>query len=426
MLLPQPKQNTGSLPAYLRYLACLAWLAALLAPAAWAQSPDPTRDDLRFVLAVTEQDPDLEWWSSIPSEARPHINPIGEITWGQQVSILPAFLGYARSEAGKVDLSYDVTITAPDGSEYAAMEGIRGYSKPVTGEYVLPPADLVQLAFKQGKDPAGTYTITVTAHDGISGQSHTEQQQLQLRPFQFAVEEPNFDRWYLEYPNKPRPEQALYYLANLPDLLINGDGSPNWASAWLFKTIYEDNPFLIEPTVDFYQNQDPDAVQQTNIILVLALLGQSDRLPIDEQQKAFRNRIADLSPPDGYSEITTPEQLDVLWAEYFATGKVRPVRQLITALNLMKSSEPVGKIQAAALRDEMQQLAAADDATALRSITFKTALWSINSNLRQSQLFFDYCVFLYQKDQLNHTEGGLLQEMLKRVIQEKQAAARAQ
>lgn len=57
---------------------------------------------------------------------------------------------------------------------------------------------------------------------------------------------------------------------------------------------------------------------------------------------------------------------------------------------------------------------------AMLEAVFQSAIWSIMSNCKQSSLLFQYCVGLYESDQLNDTEKVYLEAMLKKVSQEKQ------
>lgn len=57
-------------------------------------------------------------------------------------------------------------------------------------------------------------------------------------------------------------------------------------------------------------------------------------LPKDKEFKEYLFNLRKMNIPDPYAAIETGDQLDMLWAEYFATSRIKPIRQILTALNL--------------------------------------------------------------------------------------------
>ena len=87
----------------------------------------------------------------------------------------------------------------------------------------------------------------------------------------------------------------------------------------------------------------------------------------------------------------------------------------MTALNLSAHSGTIEKFKSGELENSGETRSKIH-----KDAVFQSALWSIMSNCRQSELLFQYCVGLYESKELNEIEKRYLGMMLRKVSEENQ------
>lgn len=403
------KKAGGEMTKFYKLFIALL-LAFLLTPLSLpAQS---SSDKFDFLLILTQQDMDMDWWYSVPSQFDPRVAPVEGVTKKEYFKILPIYNNYGVSDDDKINVTYDIEIIKPDGSSYENIKSIDGYIGETTGPYLLPSAGIVMVCFEP-EDPFGEYTINVTAYDHVKGQQASKSKKLVLKPFDLDAQEVELKEWFLNYPVRPKPSLALSAFLNSPKPFIDDKGRLLMSVLWMYKIIYETNDFLIPHTVDFYKSAATQQ-QKTDLIMLFHLIDKVDLLPLRDGGKKLISALQEMSIPDPYGEIETASQLDMLWAEYFATSKVEPIRQILTALKYSTHMGTLDKIKSGEVdpsSDEVKE-------KAYLEAVFQSALWSISSNCKQSPLVFHYCVGLYESDQLEPIEKRVLGLILKSVSED--------
>ena len=368
-------------------------------------------NDFDFIVVLTQQDLNMDWWFSVPSQFLPKVSSISEVVKGEFFKILPIFKNYGTTTENKVHIKYDLEILRPDGTVYNSTEKIKGFQGPASGPFLLPAERMICVAFEP-EDSYGDYTINVTAFDNVKKQRANQSLKITLDKFKIKGLEDGLEDWFIKYPIHPRPSYALFAFINTPRPYLDEKGHPLWSAIWLYKHIFAENKFLITHTVEFYKTE-ANKQQQKDIILLFHLLDKIKILPIDENFNEYVAFLKKINIPSPYQEITSGDQLDMLWAEFFATSRIKPIRQIITALNLSEYFGIIEKIKS----KEIELTKDAQKKANLEAV-FCSALWSIKSNCKQSPLVFRYCVSLYQSDELNKTERGLLGAILKKTSKE--------
>ena len=385
-------------------------MASLLMPA--FVSAQSNSEDFDILLALTQQDMEMNWWFSVPASFVPIVSPVEKVKKKEYFKILPIYNHYGVSDDNEIKITYDIDIFRPDGSTYESIKSINGYEGEATGPYLLPSIGMIMVCFEP-EDPYGEYTVKVTAYDHIKNQQASRSQKIVLEKFNLDQQVVDLNDWFLNYPVRPKPSLALSAFTSSARAYIDEKGLPLWSALWLYKNIYDDNDFLIPHTVDFYKNPANEQ-QKKDILLLFHLLGKIDRLPIQDTTKDYLSFLETIYVPDPYDEITSGIQLDMLWAEYFATSRVKPIRQILTALNLSSNMGTIEKIKAGEVDKTSEDI----QRKVLLEAVFQSALWSINSNCKQSRLVFHYCVGLYESDDLNPVEKRVLGMILQRVVDE--------
>ncbi|MFH2045923.1 MAG: hypothetical protein ABIK92_12340 [Pseudomonadota bacterium] len=366
-----------------------------------------------LLLILTQQDLELNWWFDVPSQFGPKLSPISEVAKGEYFKILPIFNNYETTPKNEVNITYDIEIIRPDGTVDESVKNITGFKGPAPGPYLLPSLGITTVSFDP-EDPYGEYTVNISAYDHVKKQKVNKSQKITLKEFRIKELEGSLVEWYLTYPTHPKPSFALSAFINSPRPYLDEKGQPLWSALWFYKIIYSENGFLIPHTVEFYKT-NATRQQQKDIILLFYLLNNTKMLSVNDEFKEYLAGLKKLNIPNPYKEIETGDQLDMLWAEFFATSRVKPVRQIITALNLSGYAGTLDKVKSGELKksDKVRK-------EAMLGAVFQSALWSIMSNCKQSPLLFQYCAGLYEHGQLNEVEKGYIGAMLKKVSEEKQ------
>ncbi len=367
-----------------------------------------------FMIAPTRQDPSLDWWYAVPEGFTPQLNLVSSVAKGEYFNIIPFFKNYGTTSNGQVRITYDIEVLRPDGSIDESMQQCDGHKGVASPPNLLAARAVMRLCFDP-EDPFGKYTINVTAYDHVSSQ--TNRQSVAIEQKDFTIEplsEQERDELFFRYSTAPNPSQAFASFLQTEHDFIDKDNEPLWSAIWFFKTIFENNEFLIPHLLEAFSGGTPK--QQKDIILVFALMGRTDELPtLPSEFKAFEQIMKAGRVPSPYSEITTGTQLDMLWAEFFATGRIEPIRQLTTSLTLVKHLGTLDKVKAGELDPKDPEVLR----IGMLEAVFQSALWSLRSNCEQSPLLFPYCVNILDSEELEGSAQRVL-AMLLQSIAEKQ------
>ena len=369
--------------------------------------------DFDFLLALTQQDMNMDWWYAVPAQFGPKIAQVSQVSKGEIFKVLPIFNNYGLSENKAANISYSVEIIAPDGSVDEKVGDINGYSAEVFGPFLLPATSFIAVAFDP-EDMFGEYDVRVTAYDHIKNQKAFKNQKITLQKYDLDKQDVELTEWFLSYPSSPKPALALKAYISPKRAYFDKDGTLLWSALWFFKTIYSDNEFLISHTVDFF-NKKANLQQKKDILLLFHLLNRINEIAVTDDLRGIAAELQQINIPDPYQEINSGSQLDMLWAEYFATSKIKPIKHIMTALNLSAHSGTIEKFKSGELENSGETRSKIH-----KDAVFQSALWSIMSNCRQSELLFQYCVGLYESKELNEIEKRYLGMMLRKLSEENQ------
>ena len=370
-------------------------------------------EPFEFMLVPTLQDPSLDWWYAVPEPFSPKLSRISSVAKGEYFNIVPFFKNVATNSSGNAQITYDIEIRRPDGSVDEAMLSCAGYSGQASPAHLLAARAVLRLCFDP-EDPYGEYTINATAYDHVANQTNRQTIKIQQKPFRLeTLSEKERESLFFNYATAPDPSRALAAFLQTKHEFLDEKSEPVWSAIWFFKTIFENNDFLIPHLLAAFP--DGTEKQKRDIILVLALMGKTERLPpLDGELKIFSLGMTTGRIPDPYAEITTGKQLDMLWAEFFATGRIKPVRQLVTALNLAQHLGTLDRIKAGELDPKDPEVYR----TGMLEAVFQSALWSLRGNCERSPLLFHYCVGILESGQLEASTANVLATLLKSIAEE--------
>ncbi|MDP0496406.1 MAG: hypothetical protein Q7Q73_09385 [Verrucomicrobiota bacterium JB024] len=378
------------------------------------QSTPPTTDDTKpaekpfeALFFATLQDPSLDWWTYIPPNTGPYIQSVSKLYRGQQFILLPFAVHYERDADSRYAFTYSIRQTIPAQDAVVLMSGIESDGVSPSPFFLIPMMRYPIITMEES-DPYGTYGFAFEVEDTLSGQRASKEVTFELIPWENPeplADQRAISEGMLEFYRNHDPKW-LFAAYQSPALDMVQDHTPtgyNSSSLYFFKSAFEHNKFLLPHLRAAFA--DNNEQQRLNTLLLLAVLGEPP-MPDEVLSQTERDYQADcrtLKLPDPYGPIQTPDQLDMLWGEFFATGTYAPIEHLVTALNLKPYGDAFKKMKEEGKRPETDE----ERRDVRLGLTFGAAVWSLMANCRQHELVKQYCGWaLEHSDQLK--EGKLM------------------
>lgn len=215
--------------------------------------------------------------------------------------------------------------------------------------------------------------------------------------------------WFSHYYEHPSPER---FVTEVHALSKAGNLSNQRTAALI--SVFLGRVMAANPTqVDSWLNQlgDLKGGDRETVLIAAQVSGTKEASAyLDRQADAEKYRgkpidIRTLEPKD-------PKVLDMLWADFFATGEAVPVRRIVVALNYDKYSGALDKFSKSEKTDE-------DRNAALLEAVFKAVIWSLESNARQHRRVGEILENIYFSGGLTQPEEVWLSAILAKVKPEK-------
>ncbi|MCP4219156.1 MAG: hypothetical protein GY765_31260 [bacterium] len=377
--------------------------------------------EFNAMVVPSLMDSDMDAWYRIPADSLPCIHKAHRVYRDQPFNLLIFFKGYAVGKKNNIHLRYDVQVYDPQGKptedKGSDLAAYRGTVKNPNA--LLLNRQYLRIAFTE-KYPPGTYKIKVTAYDKIANKSFTSETALELLPFTLAVKflsKDDVGKWVMRYYKSPTPIKAI----NGVQLMVNADlrvQSDQLSILAFFRRVYSDNPFLLKNIAKHF---DTFSLQDKKKFLLISAISRYAGLKpaisrSGKELKTFYRDAKKLKFPRLKGEITTSFQLDILWAEFLASGKYAPVKKIVGALALKKYKGISDKVKAGEIENVSQKIKRQAELGA----TYTSVVWSLTSNCKQLPLVFKYCAFMYMNEKLHEDIKSQLGAILQVVVQEMQ------
>jgi hypothetical protein len=250
------------------------------------------------------------------------------------------------------------------------------------------------------KESFGIYKIEAIFYEKVSNRSYTAKETVELVPFEkpakFASKE-EFGKWFMEYYSRPNPVKAF------AGILGEVQTDPNWIkdnymTLAFYRCIFLNNPFLWEYYTQMYQTASSD--EKKKMLLAAAVIPSKEKdeifVPkIGSELMPLYQKFLNIHIPETDKEITTGEQLDILWAEFFASGKYQPILNIVKALELQKYEGTLEKLK----KKEIEFTKETEEKVMLDAV-YQSAVWSLTSNCLSQSLVHQYCQTIYERESL--------------------------
>lgn len=138
-------------------------------------SPAKNTDSMKSIagfggwLVVT---PDLDWWDkwNTPSDNVPYFSEAKEVSLGQKLTILTFYGNPLPDEKGMINLSCNIRVARPDGTDSVNQKNIPCATGELLGErlHVYLSQAVIEYVGEPG-DPPGEWVVEVTLKDNVAG-----------------------------------------------------------------------------------------------------------------------------------------------------------------------------------------------------------------------------------------------------------------
>lgn len=381
----------------------MSW--AVLAFTAVAQEPSAWKE-LEFEVLPSVQYAHEDIFRRTPSGLGPVFTATREIAQGQRLDILVLPRDCAIDDEEMVDVTYDLLIRRPDGSQMEPKVGLEvALRRKAFPGMILFPGQLVR--FSTGPDdPPGEYLFEVTVHDKVGGRSATKNVAVMVGGSNEPLPLPEgFDpaRWIAHYYLNPTPRFAIPAFAAMSRIpqIANRAVDGHGALLGFYEQILADNPWLLTQLKAHLPTVTHEAERRL-VNTVLAYVLRDDREFRNPLPRAVRRQM-----PVPSAEPMSGGQLDLQWGRFLAGGRFEPIRALVAVAEAYLPHR--GELE------RFKQLETKPKVTppeVLKAAILNSALWSLGSNAHQHKRVRDYLTGIMEAVDISEAMEQVLRDVL--------------
>lgn len=217
------------------------------------------------------------------------------------------------------------------------------------------------------------------------------------------------DDWIMHYYEKPTPDRFVAEVRGLSKAGHLSDPKASQLIAVFLGRVMAANPTQVASWL--VQLSDLKGGDRQTILAAAHLSDTRQAqmyLARQPEGDTYRARPVDIR----HREAKTASDLDMLWADFFATGEVAPIRRIVGALNYGTNAGALDRYATSA-KSETDRAAAAFDAV------FKAAMWSLASNAAQHLRVRQALENMYLSSELTQQEKLWMVGILAKAMPEK-------
>lgn len=349
-----------------------------------------------------------KWYKTLGKTA-PKLKLASTIYKNQDIYFGVAVQEYSTDKKGFSKVNFNIKITNPHGEIYLEKKNLSAINAEILNkDYVQLSDQNLQLAFAFD-DAFGNYIILVEIIDQISGAKKSLTSNLKVEQLpaynSFGLSDKvTFSEWMENYRINPEPEKALLYFSLFSQSeLIKKDENLLPILAF-FSEIFSTNKYLFASFAEVYEKGDETT---KNLLALLAYKSLGEKLFKNYlKEPEILQMVKDFDVPNPYSTIDSGVEMDMLWAEYMASAKQKPILQILSTLEYAKYSGATKKFQSSKKEE--------DEKDAFKEILFQTAVWSLESHIKSDVLVLNYANYILAYENLTEIQKTELEKILKK------------
>lgn len=372
------------------------------------------------LMATLSQNLQDQWEHILPGRP-PQIPVVSRVVPGQPFSIRLA-LGRFALKDGAADVTVDLEQVNPDGTKKTIGRDLVALRGKSNGKGVFLSNFYLEAVMEE-KDAPGKYRIVGKLRDRNDGSEKPLECSWELTalPASFpALELKQSGEVLSNYYRSPKPEQ-------LPGLLESclrerpGLNDKTLSLYYGLGRLFRLNPQLHGELLRIAAAQQT-AESRRAVAAVIHFLGREAEETLhpklDEGTRRELDELA-LLPDEVPGTIRTAGELDQLWFEFFATGKVEPIRRLVD--QLARPGETMTPKEFKAKKEKGE--ATPEDLEKLKNfLIILAANWSLGSNAKQHPLVRYYLEAMLTRGEIKHPRSAAL---VKEILRKASAPAKA-
>jgi hypothetical protein len=292
--------------------------------------------------------------------------------------------GKTQSFAGEP--AHAVKRIKPTGGDFVTQAlGVAGIKNPIESLASMAASRAGWCAPADLRDGSATISASATLPDGKS--LPLNPRKLELKTFEMAGKQPAFmdmdtlGPWLQAYHWAPAPAQLL---SGLRIAAADGQATSTYNIIAFFTAALKASPAAANDVLRKLPSQD----KRTRLyaIPILRAAGYEVAPLMNGLDDADKDALDSFQIPDPFDvkpDALLPQKMDMLWATFFATGRVEPVRKIASMLAWREDYDNAVK-----LRDSGQKLQLTE--STIRAAVYAGAGWSLHSLLLHDGLVADY------------------------------------
>lgn len=347
-----------------------------------------------------------QWYRTV-GESVPLINKSETVYHEQPLFVYVLFNGYGVDSLNMADVHYNLKIFRPDSTLLEEHLNILGYKGKIVNpnNLILSIANL-RFNFESTEHP-GNYSIEVDLTDKILNEHVSTTTNVRLSELSLVNTINNdslLGKWLETYYQTPLPELAVdAFIYFTKSGLREHAEEPVFA---FFREVFSHNQFLVPYLINKYDFQEEST--QNDILMLLAFLDLDltdfvNKLP---QNKLYAyNQLRVNKNLFNYKVLEHPTQVDMLWSEFFASGRYGPVRRLVDILDFKKYTGSIEKFNNSGNDESLEK-------DALLEASYKSVSWSLGANANTHKLVKDYLTYILKNEPLEKNVREELQTII--------------
>lgn len=290
------------------------------------------------VTVTRDQNFNDKWLRILPKDS-PFISSIKNSYIGEKIFILVFVADYNVNKKGEASLFYDIDIVGPKGGIYYSEKDNLIAKGKTSSDGVLLSGQLTVMQFET-QDEIGKYSFRINVKDNIGKNNVVKEINVNLHPNIYPKHASKgkhmFDDYFKTHYRNLNLEFFYSYFDSFLSISHSLGKEEKESIIFFFYQIIKENPFLSWNLDEYTLKQG-----KRNKELIFRMMKTLGHIPKSKEMKKNVNIVKKLHNP--YSMTSKGFHLDMLWSDFFATGKFQPILSLVFSMENNITSNIVEK-----------------------------------------------------------------------------------